>query len=192
MEINKSQEFARRNIVKSVVWTTPVIVAAVAAPTASASILPTNYTLSVSSINVAPAVPTQIDGQSVLGTNQTFNTFVSFFNSGPDAAPSVSGQVTFDQGSIPGESPGEFTVNAPWVITGISVNTDLNRWIVEVTYSGSVAAGALAPALIVTARTRLAVAHPVGDSGPYIVLARALDANGGSADTQQDYYYVRR
>lgn len=185
----RREGISRRTMAKGMAWSVPVVAVSVATPVAAAS-LPTDFSMTLTSLQAAPVAGTGTGDQgtqALLPTNTTFNTVGVVQNNGPAAATNFTAQVTFDAVAI----PEEFTVNAPWVVTSVVQNTDLNRWLVNLSYAGTVASGDSAQ-FVVTTRTRLASAFPVGQSGAYQVLGRAYDSTGAITNDLSDYFYVLR
>lgn len=188
---SRGDGISRRTVNKTLAWSVPVVAAAVAIPAASASVA-TDFTTTLTSLQAAPGAARTATGdqgvQALLDPDQTFNTFGQVMNNGPAVAPGVTAQVTFDQDAI----MGQFTVSAPWIITSVTQNTDLGRWLVNLSYAVAVPVGGLTPQFIVTARTRLAPAFPAGQSGAYSVLGRAYNSDNSIATETFDYFYVTR
>lgn len=184
-----SEGISRRTVAKGMAWSVPVIAVSVATPLAAASVA-TDFSTTLISLTAAPQAGTGTGDQgtqALLATNSTFNTVGVVRNDGPAAATELRAQVTFDEVA----NPNEFTVNAPWVITSVGENTDLNRWLVNLSYAGTVPAGDTAQ-FVVTTRTRLDAAFPPGQSGAYQVLGRAYDSTGAITNDLSDYFYVLR
>lgn len=177
----------RRNVVQGIAWSLPVIAAATAVPLAAAS---NEFTATLLTLQAAPALG-QVNGpqgmQANIAPSLTFNTVGTIRNDGPGAATALQAQVTFDADAV----MTTFTATAPWVAGAPVMNTELNRWLVPLTYTGTVAAGDVV-SFSVQATTRGAAAFAVGQNGGYQVLGRAYDSAGAITNDLNDYFYVQR
>ena len=172
----------RRTVAKGAMWSLPVIAAAIAVPGAAASVA-LDYTLALTSYDVAPAI-----GTTPLSPNQIFNTVGIIENLGPDTAPNLRAQVTFPSSTV----PNEFTVSAGWVITSVTeVNVGgILRWHVALSHAAPLPANQSIN-FIVTTRTRVAGTFPVGES-TYNSVGRVFGADGAIEGELTDSYTVLR
>lgn len=177
----------RRNVVQGIAWSLPVIAAATAVPLAAAS---NEFTATLTSLQVAPSVA-KADGPQGMRANlrpdMAFNTIGFIRNDGPAAASDLRAQVTFSADAI----PDAFTATAPWVVSNVGFNAGLNRWLVSLTYAGTVQPGD-SVRFVVQATTKIAPQFPMGQSGGHVVLGRAYDSTGAITNDITDYFYVQR